>query len=219
MPECGAQLRGQPGIFCKQNAMTNGKCRLHGGKTPAPGIGHPNYTHGKYSNSLPARMVEDYELSRKDPQLIELSEEISLVEARAKDLVRRVDSGESGHLWKQLRAAMSALQGAMRAGDPAEINETFRLANSLVARGQLDYAAWADIGKQIDRKRSLVDTERRRRSELQESMTPEQAYMFVGAVLGSVVRHVSDRDIRAAIQTDIARIAGPRRQSEPDDLS
>ena len=45
-PRCGAKTR--RGSSCRQPAMTNGRCRLHGGKSPgAPrGERNGNYRHG-----------------------------------------------------------------------------------------------------------------------------------------------------------------------------
>ena len=45
-PRCGAKTRA--GSPCQQPAMTNGRCRLHGGKSPgAPrGERNGNYRHG-----------------------------------------------------------------------------------------------------------------------------------------------------------------------------
>lgn len=41
--ECGARTR--TGGMCRQPAMKNGRCRLHGGKSKA-GIAHGRYKHG-----------------------------------------------------------------------------------------------------------------------------------------------------------------------------
>ena len=45
-PECGARTRsGDP---CRQNPMRNGRCRMHGGASPA-GRKHWNYKHGQWT--------------------------------------------------------------------------------------------------------------------------------------------------------------------------
>ena len=43
---CGAKTRA--GGRCKQPAMKNGRCRLHGGKSLS-GIQHGRYKHGRYT--------------------------------------------------------------------------------------------------------------------------------------------------------------------------
>src|SRR5258708_37054514 len=54
---------------CAANAMiVREECYHHGGKTPR-GIASPNFKHGRYSKSLPARMRERYEEALADPHL------------------------------------------------------------------------------------------------------------------------------------------------------
>jgi hypothetical protein len=36
LPRCGAKLRSRDGATCRQVAMTNGRCYLHGGKSTGP---------------------------------------------------------------------------------------------------------------------------------------------------------------------------------------
>jgi hypothetical protein len=57
---CGAKCRN--GRTCTQKPMPNGRCRLHGGKTPA-GIASPHWRHGrrsKYEKHLPKEMRNGY---------------------------------------------------------------------------------------------------------------------------------------------------------------
>lgn len=48
--KCGAKKRnsGEP---CQAPPMPNGRCRIHGGKSVAAGVGHHRFKHGKYSKS------------------------------------------------------------------------------------------------------------------------------------------------------------------------
>lgn len=52
-PRCGARTRAggaAGGAPCRAPAMKNGRCRLHGGKSPGPPKGNRNaLTHGRYS--------------------------------------------------------------------------------------------------------------------------------------------------------------------------
>ena len=49
---CGARTR--PGGLCRQPAMPNGRCRLHGGKSKA-GCEHGRYSSGEYTKEAIAR--------------------------------------------------------------------------------------------------------------------------------------------------------------------
>jgi len=47
-PRCGARTRS--GNSCRSPAMPNGRCRMHGGKSPGPPRGNRNaWKHGNYS--------------------------------------------------------------------------------------------------------------------------------------------------------------------------
>jgi hypothetical protein len=47
-PRCGARTRS--GGTCKAAAMPNGRCRMHGGRSPGAAIGNKNaWKHGRYS--------------------------------------------------------------------------------------------------------------------------------------------------------------------------
>src|SRR5688572_15172438 len=90
---CGAKTRS--GAQCAQPAMPNGRCRLHGGKTPR-GIASANFKHGRYSSALPDRLVGRYLQAVSDPELIALHHDIALVDAFISDVLPRLDAGESG---------------------------------------------------------------------------------------------------------------------------
>lgn len=82
---CGAKSKrtGQP---CRQPAMKNGRCRLHGGKSTGPktpeGLAHAkksNWKHGFYSAEAKEERREIRELFRKSRFLLnEVSKQSSL---------------------------------------------------------------------------------------------------------------------------------------------
>jgi hypothetical protein len=100
--KCGAHCRttGQP---CRTWAMPNGKCKMHGGKSPgAPrGAKHPNWQGGKYSHeglelrkglramrrdgeALLAVSLDAHGLSRKIPKVLRRRTHIRRARAEAK---------------------------------------------------------------------------------------------------------------------------------------
>lgn len=50
-PRCGAHSR-TTGLPCRNPSMANGRCRMHGGKSPGAPMGrlHWNYRHGHATN-------------------------------------------------------------------------------------------------------------------------------------------------------------------------
>ena len=62
-PRCGARTRS--GTPCQSPAMANGRCRMHGGKSPGAPRGNSNdLKHGLYSAEAISRRREVAELIR-----------------------------------------------------------------------------------------------------------------------------------------------------------
>lgn len=81
--------------------MANGRCRLHGGLTPA-GAAHPAFIHGRYSKYLPTRLSERYRTAATDPDLLALGSEVALLDARLAELVERTNATEAGVVWAEI---------------------------------------------------------------------------------------------------------------------
>lgn len=201
--ECGARKR--DGTPCKARAMDNGRCRIHGGKTPR-GPALPQFRDGRYSKYLPARLAARYQEARTDGELLALREEIALTDARLGDLLARVDTGESGALWQQLMAARMELIASKKASDQKGQIEALNLIMELISQGHADYRAWGEIAAVLDQRRRLVESERKRLTEMQQMITAERAMVLLNAVVGVIQTHVHDRTTLAAISTDIQRL-------------
>lgn len=91
MNQCAAKTK-QTGKRCKKS-VTPGRevCRLHGGATPR-GIDSPHFKHGRYSKAMPDRLLEQYETSRRDPDLITMRDDISLIDTRIMDQLQLAEA-------------------------------------------------------------------------------------------------------------------------------
>lgn len=77
LPRCGAKVRSRDGALCRQVAMANGRCYLHGGKSTGPktqeGLQRMKLaktTHGLFSKErLEERKLFRLELQRKKKEL------------------------------------------------------------------------------------------------------------------------------------------------------
>jgi len=177
-------------------------CRVHGGLTPS-GLASPHYTHGRYSKALPARLAARYDEATTDPALLELRADVALLDARLADILTRVDTGESGALWGQLKKAHGELIIARGAGDTKAMATSLQLIGDLITQGHADYRAWQEIGALLEQRRKLVESERKRLIEAQQTLTVEKAMLLIGAISGIIKAHVHDRAILAAIGRDI----------------
>lgn len=204
---CGAKTRN--GGICRNASMPNGKCRMHGGKSLG-GIASPTLKTGKHSRYLPARLQERYQEALADDALLELNAEIALLDTRLTDLLTRVDSGESGALWQAVIKAFGEFRKAYHSGDGIEIAKAMTELDLLFVDAQQDSAAWGEIQNVVQQRRALVETERKRRVDMQQMIDSKQAMLLFGAVAGIIKARVSDRDTLAAISADLNGLLAAR---------
>lgn len=207
--QCEAKAKSS-GKQCQRRAVDGMKvCTVHGGLTPG-GIASPNLKTGKYSRFLPTRLIERYEAAVTDETLLELNAEIALLDARLADLLTRVDTGESGALWASAIKAFGEFRKAYRSNDSIDMLKKMLELEAIFADGQADYSAWAEVQNVIQQRRALVETERKRRVDMQQMIDSKQAMLLFGAVAGIIKARVSDRDTLAAISADLNGLLAAR---------
>lgn len=201
---CGAKTRsGKP---CHQSPVSGReRCRMHGGAQPR-GLAHHRTTHGRFSKDLPTRLLADYEAALADTDLIAVREELAILSARELDLMRTIDSGESGETWKRLMTGWRKFEAAQAARDGDEMAAALRMIGETIERGASDRAAWRELCDTIEARRRLAETERRRLVDLRQMITSERALLLITALTNSVRSHVRDRDQLAAISADFQRL-------------
>lgn len=209
---CAAYSRSS-GRPCRMLALGgsagNGRCRQHGGRSPT-GVRNYNFSSGRYSKMIPPRLLERYNTAQRDANLLSMREEISLLDARLGDVLARVDTGEGGVLWQSARNFMRSYRKAVRANDPDTAKEAMIGLEETLTKGLADYATWNDVRNLIQERRKLVESERKRMIELQQTITSEQAMAFVAAVVSSVKRNVTDPNVLELVSRDIALLIGRR---------
>src|SRR5215216_1127613 len=124
-------------------AMKNGRCRMHGGLTPR-GTDLPQFEHGRYSKSLPDRLVERYETALADTERHDLADEIALAEMKLDDLLSKLDRGESDELWIQLKEKERVLR---RPQDSDRRAALLGELLSLIRRGSDEAMSWRDVDR------------------------------------------------------------------------
>lgn len=215
MARCNATSK-RTGKQCGAQALTgNVKCRHHGGKSLA-GPAAAAWKDGRHSKVLPKRLLADAQSSLNDPDKLALNAEIALVDARAADLLRRVDSGESGELWRQLRQTWREYEAARKANDTVGLVQAISLLGETITRGHGDAAAWAELGGWIERRRKLVESERKRQIEAQQMIHVEQAVGLMNLLINAVRSRVRDEDIMLEITQEYSRLIGkPIPETDP----
>jgi hypothetical protein len=181
---------------------------MHGGKSLA-GITHPNYTVGRYSRYLPARLLEKYQRAVDDEDLTRLDQEIALIEAKTADALERMQqNGEGPQAWRELTTAYANLRRELIRPEPDA--ERLRSAvigmDRAVQRGGDEARAWQEILSLIEQRRKLVDTERRRLADEDKAISIERLMILVTAIIDVIRRNVASRETREAMADDIRRL-------------
>lgn len=89
MKECGAKTRG--GGKCKKPAMPNGRCKLHGGKSPA-GTDSPHFRHGRYSQVFRQTLAEKFLHASEDAKPLDLLPELAVQRTMLSYAIEQADS-------------------------------------------------------------------------------------------------------------------------------
>ena len=194
-------------------------CRHHGGKTPT-GYGLPQTKHGKYSKVLPVRMAQRYEEAKENQKLWSLRDDLAVCEARLADLFARLDTGESGARWQDLRGAMDQFSAAQDTGDVDGMDRHFARLRQLVTQGSNDYQAWSESYRVWEARCRLTQTEARTLVSMQAMVSVEQLTTMFGVITDAIQRAVlahtdasSGRKILAAISADFDWIATKEAQA------
>jgi len=199
------------GSQCKKPSM-NGlpKCRKHGGANMLRiGPANPNWKGGvsttvhrmpgRWTTMLAPSHQASYIRSLEDPELLSLVGEIGLVDVRLEEAVSRTKTFAD---WSAVKDAYDRLVAAMAVSNSAEIRASLEALRDL-SYGQTDNDdAWREVLDLTERRRDLVESERRRKIELSLYLTREQADMKAQLLLDIIRRNVTDRSIIVAIVSE-----------------
>jgi hypothetical protein len=200
---CGAKLKftgtspENPPRYCKQYPSKNGgpRCSKCGTATKNRGIASGTFKHGKNSRYLPSRMISDYEEAIADPNLISLRSDIAVVRARTNDLLKRVDSGEAGQIWRSLQDSYQDFKTARSAADPVKMQESLELLGTLIERGAADSKIWFEVISTIEQGRRLIDSELKRLQALQVYVDSGAVITMLTAIAIQLKEIIENRDL------------------------
>lgn len=198
--KCGALTR--RGTACLQPAMRNGRCRMHGGKTPR-GVELPHFSHGRYSKALPDRLSMRYEEALSDEERHDLRHEIALAEAKINDLLARMEHGESAALLLLLHTKERQVRAAEARGDSERVRALMGEILTLIRRGGEESLAWKDVEHWIARKTRTVEADVRIAATKQQMISVEEVMALIGLILNAIRRHVPDQSVRNALAKEI----------------
>lgn len=199
---CGAKTRsGEP---CKQRAMPNGRCRMHGGAS-LRGMDSASFKTGRYSRSIPDHLADRYRASLEDEERHDLRDEIAVAEAKVADCLYRmsVDPGDSDTLWIKLRNLEREMR---RAQNPRRAELLAVLLDTIQAGGEAAVAS-RELDGWLARKGRAVEADMRVAKDKQHMIRVEEFMAAMAAVLEVIRRNVDDDAIRRRMGRELRAIA------------
>lgn len=200
---CGAKTR--TGGVCQQPAMTNGRCRLHGGKTPR-GFNSPNLKHGRYSKDLPTRLAAAYQDAADDPELLSVRQDIELIDAMIRASFSDLEAGENPKAWEEARKLVSRANAGYMNENYGQLADALLELRLLIESRQNYYAAEGALRDKLEQRRRMVETEQKINLQAERAIGVDQLMLLMGAVLNVIMEVVKDRDQRHQIASGIERI-------------
>lgn len=209
---CGAKLKSPRTGTCKGKPMLNSRCRYHGGTTPK-GLLHPSFRTGRYSKYLPGELGDRFELARNDAELISLNEEIALVDTHLTERIEKIYAGESKDFWKILKHKFFRLEDSINQvldkSDESNSQELLALTETFgdtLHAGAKVFQVFEQIQPMIEMRRKLVESEAKRRKDLDQNITVDKAMAIIRTLSDIVNRNVTDTKQRLAISEELAKI-------------
>lgn len=207
--ECGAKKR--DGTPCKAKAMSNGKCRIHGGKSLA-GAASPTFKTGRHSKYLPTRLKTIYEQSLSDPELSSVRQEIALIDTLISENIEALDPNSNADFWEQ---ALDQIKWARQGYKSENYGMLERALDELEALGdqrRLHYAAYNTLRENIEQRRKLVETDQKIALQGERAITAAELMVFMGAVVKMIENKIPDAKQRNDILGSIDQLmAGNKR--------
>jgi hypothetical protein len=188
---------------------------MHGGKTPV-GIAAARYKHGRTSKYLPKRMQSDFNYALRD-QSLSLTKDVAVLEARLLDLYKRVDSGESGRLWTELRQTATTLTLAREANDWSQVAQLIIQIVATIEHGAADHELWEQIARTTLQKARITRVEHQRVTVEQTMIQIDRVLLMMSALADEmrtqVIENVEDLKARqrilVGVSTAIGKFVGP----------
>ena len=182
-------------------------CSKDGGKS-LQGIAHPNFKTGRYTRSIPQKLLPAFERAINDPDLLALNQDIATVEAMIDDTLRTLETGDLAALFGEVRTLWSRLWPAVQREDREAVTRIRDRLGDLILLGASEALAVAKFLELTEQKRRLTESESRRREKMQEYLRAEDAAISYKALAMAVRNNVKDRDVLSSIADEFARIAG-----------
>lgn len=204
MSKCGAKTRA--GGKCQQSSMPNGRCRMHGGKTPPTPVKHGRTAkYARVFGSSYLAFLSDVDLLKSGPEL-------ALFDQRLTELAEGLEAGISAEWLKELRTATETLRQALFVQpDAAEARKWFKTVEGLVVAGGDKHAAWGELLQEAKVRSDLASKAQAAAAKSDIAMTERQMVVIFGRMLDIVDQEAPEKRARIAdrLEREVLNQPGP----------
>ena len=139
-------------------------------------------------------------------------EAIALLSTMIEEILDEYEAGGTPKLWRQLSRTWRRAEAARVARHKSKWREDYVQLGMLIERGRSQADREAELLNLFERRRKQVDSETRRRSSEANTLTAEEAAVFLRGLGEAVRRHVldptkTDEEKLIAIENDMVAIA------------
>ena len=211
---CGAKCRN--GRTCTQKPMPNGRCRLHGGKTPA-GIASPHWRHGrrsKYEKHLPTEMRNGYLAALNDEQITSLRDELALQDTFIQERLEALAQTQAPP-WGRAVESLKDLCAALRKGEGIEeaLSAHAQVVRTGADTAQSQDRIRAEVRELIQERTRTASAEQKRLTDMGALIEVDKALAFLSATLAALKEEVADRDTLLRVTRRIHTLLPPADQA------
>jgi len=159
-----------------------------------------------YLDGLPDDIREEYRKAYEDPKLLSIRDNIALLQARRKQLIKRLELGDSVAWRIELGKAWDQFVAARNRDEHDAMRDSFNMVAALLEAGSDDEGVWLDI-QSIDR--DLVkwkSMESERLLQVKMVLTAEQVAEKIISYHQAVENVVTDLEQRAEIGRQLRKV-------------
>jgi hypothetical protein len=168
---------------------------MHGGKSLV-GVASRTHRGRGYSIDLPTRLADRFRLAEADPELLSFRGDTALLTVRAEELIRRLHTGESGSLWREL---LDNWNDVISASDQDKMSAAMATHGEIISKGVDDENTWKELAAAIHQRVAVASQEHSRLVDLQLMLPVEQAMTFVSILKTAIEAEVPDPAVRRRI--------------------
>lgn len=184
--------------------MRNGRCRLHGGKTPS-GLASPLTKTGRYSRDMPTRLLARYEQAQHDPELLSVKHDVALLQSVVEDRLAAWAAAQAGPDWGAVLDRVETITGNWRTWDFTRMERELRALAEAVGERQSEATILAEIRDLMDQRAKLAQQEHKRMLDLDQVLTVEEAIVLAQTIAAIVQKYLPDLETRRAINAEFTK--------------